>query len=133
MEDVAVVILNYNGRAMLQNFLPTVLQHSLGYKVIVADNASTDDSVAFMQTHFSEVECIQMLVNKGFAGGYNEALAQVKAKYYILLNSDVEVTENWISPVIQEMKANNWVAAQPKILAQKQKNTFLAWKNVPFI
>ena len=124
MEDVAIVILNYNGRAMLQNFLPTVLQHSFGYKVIVADNASTDDSVAYLKTHFPEVEHIQMLVNKGFAGGYNEALAHLKANYYILLNSDVEVTENWITPVIQEMKAKNWVAAQPKILAQKQKSHF---------
>ena len=91
---VAVVILNWNGRSFLEKFLPTVLKYSSNAQIIVADNNSTDDSIHFLKTHFPQVSLIINSSNDGFAKGYNTALKQVKAAYYILLNSDVEVTEN---------------------------------------
>lgn len=93
MIETAVVILNYNGKHFLQQFLPGVIAHSGTAKVIVADNASTDDSVQFLKENFqNQVEIIQLHTNLGYCGGYNASLKQIKAEYYVLLNSDVEVT-----------------------------------------
>jgi GT2 family glycosyltransferase len=116
---VAVVILNWNGASFLEKFLPNVL-HCTGNdaEVIVADNGSTDNSVVFMQEHFPDVRLILNNQNFGYAEGYNVALSQIDADYYVLLNSDVEVTSNWISPIIELMEADKSVAAcQPKLLS----------------
>jgi len=123
---VSIVILNWNGRNFLEQFLPSVLASSYTNKrIIVADNASTDDSVSFLQQHYPEVELIQNSSNEGFAKGYNTALKQVQSDYYVLLNSDVEVTPGWIGPVIALMEVHTKIAAcQPKILSYHEKNTF---------
>ncbi|NTW25542.1 MAG: glycosyltransferase family 2 protein [Lentimicrobium sp.] len=117
MAKTAVVILNWNGKSFLEKFLPSVLQHSMPYAdVIVADNASTDDSVEFLRKAYPEIEVICNTENGGFAKGYNDALSKVNAEYYILLNSDIEVTENWIQPVINLMESDPQIAAcQPTI------------------
>lgn len=121
----AVVILNFNGRKHLEQYLPSVLEHSADAAVIVADNGSTDDSVAYLQAEFPEVELIIMPDNQGFAGGYNAALEQVNAEYLVLLNSDVEVTANWIAPIISLMDADTSVAAcAPKLLDWTNRNAF---------
>ncbi|HLO37766.1 MAG TPA: glycosyltransferase family 2 protein [Lacibacter sp.] len=126
LPSVAVVILNWNGRNFLQQFLPSVLASTYtNLRVIVADNASTDDSVQFVQQTFPSVEILTSKENYGFAKGYNFFLKQVKADYYVLLNSDVEVTKNWIEPIINLMEADNTIAAcQPKLLAYNQKDIF---------
>lgn len=122
---LAIVILNYNGAVFLQQFLPSVIQHSAGYRIIVADNASTDASVPVLQEEFPEVELLQLAENKGYAGGYNDALQQIEASYYLLLNSDVEVTANWLSPMLSLMEARTDIAAcQPKILSYHQPSHF---------
>jgi len=117
MIKVAVVILNWNGQKFLERFLPEVVQHSAAYaKVFVADNASTDDSVSFLKKNFPEVEVIENSVNGGFAKGYNDAFLKIDAEYYVLLNSDIKVTENWIQPVVELMDSDESIAAcQPKI------------------
>ena len=121
---VAVVILNYNGAAMLGRFLPLVVKYSPGADIVVADNASTDDSVA-VAAGFSSVSVVQLDRNYGFADGYNKALAQIDAEYYLLLNSDVEVTEGWLAPLLSFMEGHpNAVACQPKILAYNNKTHF---------
>ena len=124
--SVAIVILNWNGRKYLEQFLPSVLASAYQHKkIIVADNASTDDSVSFLQLHFPQIEIIQHKENQGFAKGYNNALKQVKADYYVLLNSDVEVTPNWIEPIIALMESDRSIAAcQPKILSYNNKDFF---------
>ena len=124
---VATVILNYNGEAYLSQFLPTVLRDSYpNQEVIVADNKSTDTSIPFLQKQY--LDTVKLLVlneNYGFAKGYNEALKQVEASYYILLNSDVEVTPNWIAPIIELMEKDpNIAACQPKVLAYHDKSIF---------
>jgi GT2 family glycosyltransferase len=125
MNEVAVVILNYNGKSFLQQFLPSVVQFSKGAKIVVADNGSTDGSSDFVRDNFGSVELIQISNNLGFCGGYNFALKQVEATYYVLLNSDVEVTEHWLEPVIELFRADPTIAAiQPKILSFKNKNEF---------
>jgi GT2 family glycosyltransferase len=113
----AIVILNWNGKDFLQKFLPSVILYSQGFaEVIVADNASSDQSVAFLKENFPDVRIILNAENWGFARGYNEALTQVDAEYYILLNSDIEVTENWIAPVIKLLDSNpEVIACQPVI------------------
>lgn len=122
---VAVVILNWNGRSMLERFMPSVMEHSAGADIIVADNGSTDDSVAFMQEHYPKVRLILFDKNYGFAGGYNKALEQVEADYYVLLNSDVECTPKWIEPVVEMMEQQPDIAvAQPKLLMYDKKDTF---------
>ncbi|WP_239020960.1 glycosyltransferase family 2 protein [Pontibacter arcticus] len=116
----AIVILNWNGLRFLQEFLPTVLAHSLGHEVIVADNASTDTSVVFLKEHFPEVRLICHAQNYGFCEGYNLALQQVEAEYYVLLNSDVAVTPGWLAPILDLMHADKSIAVcQPKIKAQQ--------------
>jgi len=122
---IAVVILNYNGKSFLEKFLPIVVQYSSEAEIIVADNASTDDSVAFLNEHFKEIKIILNTSNGGFAKGYNDALSQVSADYYVLLNSDIEVTPNWIKPCIDLLESDATIAAvQPKILAHYNKNKF---------
>jgi len=123
--QTAVVILNYNGKHFLAQFLPSVLQHTPNAEIIVADNGSTDDSLRFLNENFPEVGVIKMTENTGFAEGYNIALQQVKAKYYVLLNSDVEVSANWLEPLIDLLeKDEKIVAVQPKVLAFYDKNRF---------
>ncbi len=126
MIKAAVVILNYNGASLLQKFLPSVIANTPSWcSVIVADNASTDNSISVLQQHFPDVRCIEMQQNLGFAGGYNHALQQVDAEYFILLNSDIEVTPQWVEPIIEFMIQHAEVAAcQPKILAYNQKDFF---------
>ena len=124
--SVAIVILNWNGQHFLQQFLPSVTASTYENKrIIVADNASTDNSLIFLQQHFSQVEIIKNNSNEGFAKGYNTALQQVNSDYYILLNSDVEVTPGWIEPVIALMENNAAIGAcQPKILSYGAKHMF---------
>ena|SRR5436190_6332284 len=121
----AVVILNYNGRYFLEKFLPAIIRHSAPYPVIVADNASTDDSVVFMEKNHPQIKLIRNHDNYGYAKGYNLALEHVNAEYFILLNSDVEVTANWIPPVLDLMDADRTIAAcQPKILDFNNRSLF---------
>ncbi len=123
----SVVILNWNGRKLLERFLPSVLQHSLSEEcnVIVADNNSSDDSLEFLRTHYPDLPVIVLDKNWGFAEGYNKALQQVDSEYVVLLNSDVETTPDWVQPLISYMDAHPEVAAvQPKIRAYKDKNRF---------
>ncbi len=122
----AVVILNWNGKKMLERFLPSVTLHSTGdTEVIIADNGSTDDSLAFVREHYPLLRIIELDKNYGFAGGYNRALEQVEADYYVLLNDDVEVTPNWIEPVIAQMEQHPQTAiCQPKLLMYDQRDTF---------
>ena len=122
---VAIVILNYNGRHYLEKFLPNILAHSAGYDIWVADNASSDLSMQWLKEKHPEVRTISIEENKGYAGGYNEALRQIDSKYYILLNSDIEVTANWIPPVVAFMESDEQIAAcQPKILAYDLRTHF---------
>lgn len=122
---VAVVILNYNGAAMLARFLPSVIKYSADAAVVVADNASTDNSVAVLKEQFPTVRLVQLDRNYGFADGYNRALKQVDAEYYMLLNSDVEVTEGWLLPLLAFMDSHPVaVACQPKLLACNRRTHF---------
>ncbi|MFD2037262.1 glycosyltransferase family 2 protein [Belliella marina] len=126
MQKAAIVILNYNGEAMLRRFLPSVLKHST-FEVIVADNASTDHSVVFLEQHFPEVLIISLKENTGFAGGYNEALKAIRGKYeyYILLNSDVEINTAWDHILIDYLDSNpGIVAVQPKITSIQNQGYF---------
>lgn len=124
--SVAVVILNWNGQSFLERFLPSVVKTNYSnLQIIVADNASTDQSVSFLAQYYPNVEVIVNDKNYGFAEGYNQALAKVNADYFVLLNSDVEVPENWIKPVIDVMQSDeNIAAAQPKIKWQQNKAMF---------
>jgi len=126
MPSVAVVILNWNGKKYLEQFLPPLIEYSgKDIEIIVADNASTDDSVSFIQHQYPEIRIIKNLKNEGFARGYNLALHQVKADYYVLLNSDIEVTPNWIPPVIALMESDYHIGAcQPKILSFYKRDEF---------
>lgn len=123
---VAIVILNWNGRKMLETYLPKVVRYSKDdAEIIVADNASTDDSLTWLKENFPKVRTIVLPKNYGFAGGYNKALVQVEAEYYVLLNSDVEVTHDWLTPLIEKMEAHTEIAAcQPKLLAVHDKDAF---------
>ena len=125
LPSVAVVILNYNGRAYLEKFLPSVMASTYpNMHVVVADNDSSDDSVSFL-SKYPRIRVIRLNKNFGFAKGYNEALKEVRADYYVLLNSDVEVCPGWIEPVLELMKTNTDIAAcQPKILSYHQKQQF---------
>jgi riboflavin kinase/FMN adenylyltransferase len=124
--NVAIVILNFNGREYLQRFLPSVLAGSYpNFEVYVADNGSTDGSLEFIRKHYRTVKCIDLGQNYGYAAGYNRALQQVGADYYVLLNSDVEVTPQWIEPIIELMERDPMVAAcQPKVKSFEQKDQF---------
>lgn len=124
--SVAIVILNWNGKDHLAQFLPSVLATDYtNFSVVVADNASTDDSIAFLAANFPSVKTVRLEKNFGFAGGYNEALKQVEADYYVLLNSDVEVTPGWIPPLVALLQADpSHAACQPKLLSWKVKDHF---------
>ncbi|MCA6380839.1 MAG: glycosyltransferase family 2 protein [Cytophagales bacterium] len=125
MSELAVVILNYNGKKFLEQFLPTVILHSEGALIVVADNGSSDDSVDFIRSFFPSVQLISIERNLGFCGGYNFALKQVSATYYVLLNSDVEVTNGWLHPIVSLFNRNPTIAAiQPKILSFRRKTCF---------
>ncbi|WP_269235772.1 glycosyltransferase family 2 protein [Flavobacterium flavigenum] len=125
MDKIAVVILNWNGIKLLEQFLPSVIQFSPDAAIYVADNASTDDSVNFVQQHFPIVKIIKNTGNHGFAKGYNDALKEVNAEIYALVNSDIEVTENWLKPIIETFEAEKQTAIiQPKILDFKNKEYF---------
>lgn len=123
---IAIVILNWNGKKHLEQFLPSVLASTYPYaEIIVADNASTDDSIAFLNSAYPSLRVIRLRENYGFARGYNEALKQVKADYYVLLNSDVEVQPGWIEPVVRLMDSDSSIAAcQPKILSYSDHSSF---------
>ena len=126
MDKTAIVILNWNGVEMLTRFLPNVLDYSRGEAVVyVADNASTDNSLEVLKMHFPEVRVIVLEKNWGFAEGYNRALGQIDAEYYVLLNSDVEVSHHWLTPLIEFMDNHADVAAcQPKLLSMKNRDAF---------
>lgn len=126
MVKVAIVILNWNGQKFLEKFLPSVVQNIPHYtRVFVADNASSDSSVKFLQQNYPEIQLIVNQENGGYAKGYNDALEKIKAEYYVLLNSDIEVSENWIEPIIELMESNvNIAACQPKIRSFYEKNKF---------
>ena len=123
---IAVVILNWNGRKMLERYLSNVLTYSQeDATVVVADNASTDDSVEWLRQHHPDVPLIVLEKNWGFADGYNQALAHIEAEYYVLLNSDVEVTHHWLTPLVEFMDSHADVAAcQPKLLAVHDHDSF---------
>lgn len=126
MDKTAIVILNWNGCDMLKTYLPSVLEYSRSdASVYVADNASTDNSLAMLAEHYPDVHVIRLDRNYGFAEGYNRALAEVDAEYYVLLNSDVEVTHHWLDPLVEFMDSHPDVAAcQPKLLSEKDKDFF---------
>ncbi len=125
MNKLSIVILNYNGEKHLRTYLPSVVAHADGHSIIVADNASTDNSVAFLQTNYPNIPLIQNGENGGFARGYNQALSQIESEYYLLLNSDIEVTENWLAPLIACLDNNPTVAGvQPKVLSHLKKTHF---------
>lgn len=123
--QVAVVILNWNGQKLLEEFLPFVVDYSKNTKIYVADNASTDNSVAYITQNFPSVSIIQNKVNGGYAKGYNDALRNLTEDIFVLLNSDVEVTPNWLTPIISKFeKDDTLVAAQPKILDYNNREYF---------
>ncbi len=124
--DTAVVILNWNGQRWMEQFLPGVVALSRhDARVIVADNGSTDNSIEWVRTHVPEAEVIAMPGNEGFAGGYNAALEQVDAKYFVLLNSDVEVTPGWVRTLRDHLEARpDMAACQPKMLSHRKRGTF---------
>ena len=124
MENVAVVILNWNGEKLLDQFIPTVIQHSGKARIIVADNASSDSSVSFLKSKFPTVEIIKNDSNGGFAKGYNDSLKKVDSEFYVLLNSDVAVTDNWLVPLTKAMQNDNVAGCQPKILAYNKQDRF---------
>lgn len=122
---IAVVILNWNGRSLLEQFLPSVTRHSGEATVYVADNASVDDSIGFLRREYPEVKIIQNEVNGGYAKGYNDALQHLSEDIFILLNSDVEVTPGWLGPIIGEFSKNPSTGAlQPKILDYRKRDQF---------
>ena len=123
---IAIVILNWNGQKHLERFLPSVLATRYSnYEIIVADNGSTDSSLSFLQTNYPAIRIIRFDQNLGFAKGYNEALKQVAADYYVLLNSDVEVTPDWLQPQVLLLEKDKMIAAcQPKILSYANKKMF---------
>lgn len=126
-KKVAVVILSWNGKKYLEQFLPSVVQFTTPglCEIIVADNCSTDGSVEFVKTYYPNIRLIQNIRNGGYAGGYNDALKQVNSKYFVLLNQDVEVTENWVEKVIDVMEVDEQIAAaQPKLRAFHNREYF---------
>lgn len=124
---IAIVILNWNGAKLLQQFLPSVIQFSKGgsTEIIVADNGSTDESLSLLGKEFQEVKILDLKQNFGFARGYNEALKQIDVEYFVILNSDVEVSSGWLDAPIRLMESDKKIAAvQPKILSYHQKTHF---------
>lgn len=122
----AIVILNWNGRALLERFVPSVIENSAGLAdIIIVDNASTDDSIAYCKAHFPDIRRIENEVNGGYAKGYNDALSQIDADLWVLLNSDVQTPSGWLQPMIALFQKDpNLGAAQPKILNLNKKTHF---------
>lgn len=122
---VAIAILNWNGVSLLQQFLPSVISHSVNADVYIIDNASTDNSIDFITAEFPSIQIIKLDGNYGYAGGYNRGLKLIKADIFCLLNNDVEVTENWLQPIVNQFKKENNIAViQPKILSYNHKTHF---------
>lgn len=125
MEKISIVLLNYNGSKHLETYLPSVVKHSGPHKIYLVDNGSTDDSLSFLKENFPQIELISFKENHGFCGGYNRAIKMIDAEYVVLLNTDVEVTENWIDPILQKFEADPDIRAiQPKILSHRDKDRF---------
>ena len=126
MKSTAVVILNWNGRKHLEQFLPSVVEHTpQQVRIVVADNGSTDDSVEFVAQHYPRIEIVALDKNYGFAEGYNRALEDIDTELFILLNSDVEVTAGWVEPLVAMLSNNSNVAAvAPKLLAYSKRQNF---------
>lgn len=125
MASVSIVILNFNGRHYLEKFLPSIIKHSKGYEIVVADNNSSDGSVGFLKHSFPKIRCITFSENYGFSGGYNRAVDQLNSDFFVILNSDIEVTENWIEPVLNLFDKDELIAAvQPKLLDYNCKDKF---------
>lgn len=125
MKKIAIVILNWNGAHMMRTYLPTVIKNSPEAEVIIADNASSDDSLKMLASDFPEIRTIELDKNYGFAEGYNKAFKQVEAEYYLLLNSDVDVPEGWLAPLLDFMESHPEAAAcQPKLRAIKDRESF---------
>jgi GT2 family glycosyltransferase len=126
LPKTAIVILNWNGKKFLEDFLPSVIKYSINdAEIIIADNASEDGSIDYLKNNFPNIRIIKNKTNEGFSKGYNDALKQVEADYYILLNSDIEVTDNWINPVINLMESDKQIAAcQPKIKSYNNPDKF---------
>jgi len=122
---LAIVILNWNGKVLLETFLPSIIEYSSGYEIYVVDNASTDTSIQFLESKYPSINCIKLSKNLGYANGYNESLKQINADVYCLLNSDIEVTKNWLTAVVDIFynEANTHIV-QPKILDYNKKNYF---------
>ena len=125
LNEICIVILNWNGKSFLEKFLPNVIANSGDARIVVADNASTDNSVEFLKQYFPSISIVQNTSNGGFAKGYNDALKKVDAKYYLLLNSDIEVTPDWLLPLYETIKSDNSIiGCQPKILSQTKRQLF---------
>lgn len=125
MKKIAVVILNWNGVKLLEQFLPSVIQFSPEATIYVADNASTDSSITFVEANFPTVKIVKNAGNYGFAKGYNEALQHIDSEIYALVNSDIEVTENWLTPILETFENEPKTAIiQPKLLDFKNKDYF---------
>lgn len=123
--ELAIVILNYNTRELLATYLPSVVGYSKGCKIVFADNGSNDNSVEYVRSNFPQIEVMSFGKNYGFTGGYNKALQSIDAKYYCLLNSDVEVSEGWTERPLELLKQNPDIAAcQPKLLSHCDKTMF---------
>lgn len=126
-KGVAIVILNWNGKQWLEKFLPSVIEHSKSHRIIVADNGSTDDSLICVEQNFPTVEIIRLGKNYGFAEGYNLALNQISASYYILLNSDVEVTTGWADKLVDRLEKDPTIAACQPVLKDFNKKNFFEY------
>lgn len=123
-KELAIVILNYNGKNYLEQFLPNVIKYSSDAEIIIADNKSTDNSLQFLKENYPTIKVIVNQINGGFAKGYNDALKKLDFKYYLLLNSDIEVTEGWLNPLLETINNEKIAACQPKILSYQNKNKF---------
>lgn len=122
---IAIVILNWNGKKLLERFLPSVIEHSNEANIYLADNASSDDSISYTEQNFPSIQILKNKENGGYAKGYNEALKHIDADIYCLLNNDVEVSENWLQPILETFKNEfNTAIIQPKLLDYKKKSYF---------
>jgi len=122
---IAVVILNWNGKKWLEKFLPTLIKYSQEATIFIADNASTDNSISFTKKHFPEVKIIINETNGGYSKGYNDALKKIQAEYFVLINSDIKVTKNWLNPIIHLMDSEKTISAcQPKLLDYNNTSRF---------
>ena len=121
---LAIVILNWNGKKLLEQFLSSVVRYSPEAQLYIVDNASTDDSLDFVRTHFPEIHIVENPTNSGYAGGYNRALQHITTDVYCLLNSDVLVTEGWLSPILRTFEEERIAVVQPKIKDEKRRTHF---------